>query len=127
MGAVFRHRESAATAYAIASHRCLRLLQWTMALGLLVFIALAASQVVFAASSNNLDKARSDHSAQLESPAPNHAAPQLSPLEAADQARDKYGGHVLNVVLEHDSSGPYYRVKLLDKGRVRVTHVSARQ
>lgn len=98
-----------------------------MALGLLVFIALAASQVVFAASSNSPDQALSDQSAQVESPEPSRATPQLSPLEAADRARDKYGGHVLNVVLAHDASGPYYRVKLLDKGRVRVTHVSARQ
>lgn len=127
MGAISRHRQAAATRYVAGSHRCLVTMQWIVALGLLLFAALAASQVVFAAASHSSGHGQSSHGTQQESLAPSHAAPQLSPLEAADRARDKYGGHVLNVVLEHDSSGPYYRVKLLDKGRVRVTHVSARQ
>lgn len=53
-------------------------------------------------------------------------APNVAPAEAARRASSEYGGRVLNVVLEHGPGGPYYRVKLLDGGRVRVVHVEAR-
>lgn len=127
MGAISRHRQAPSTRHAADSHRFLFALEWIFALSLLLFVALAASQVVFAASSNTGDHGRSGHGMQSESLAPRHAAPQLTPYEAADRARDQYGGRVLNVVLEHGPSGPYYRVKLLDGGRVRVVHVSAAQ
>lgn len=127
MGAIFRHRHAGSTSYAVASHRCLIVLQWIAALGLLLFAALAASQVVLAATSHSRDQAHSSRGAQSDARAPSHAAPQLSPEQAADRAREEYGGRVLNVVLEHGSSGPYYRVKLLDGGRVRVAHVGAGQ
>lgn len=52
--------------------------------------------------------------------------PELAPAQAARQARRQYGGRVLNVVLEQGPSGPYYRVKLLDEGRVRVVDIQAR-
>lgn len=51
--------------------------------------------------------------------------PDISAYEAAERARQRYGGRVLNVVLEQGSSGPYYRVTLLDGGRVRVVHIDA--
>jgi uncharacterized membrane protein YkoI len=50
----------------------------------------------------------------------------VAPGEAARRASREYGGRVLNVVLEDGPGGPYYRVKLLDGGRVRVVHVEAR-
>lgn len=53
-------------------------------------------------------------------------APNVAPGEAARRAAREYGGRVLNVVLEDGPGGPYYRVKLLDGGRVRVVHVEAR-
>jgi uncharacterized membrane protein YkoI len=52
--------------------------------------------------------------------------PNVEPAEAARRASREYGGRVLNVVLEDGPGGPYYRVKLLDGGRVRVVHVEAR-
>lgn len=52
--------------------------------------------------------------------------PNVAPGEAARRARHKYGGRVLNVILEQGASGPYYRVKLLDGGRVRVVRINAR-
>lgn len=52
--------------------------------------------------------------------------PNVEPGEAARRASREYGGRVLNVVLEEGPGGPYYRVKLLDGGRVRIVHVEAR-
>lgn len=52
--------------------------------------------------------------------------PNVAPAEAARRASREYGGRVLNVALEDGPGGPYYRVKLLDGGRVRVVHVEAR-
>ncbi|MES1950814.1 hypothetical protein S4A8_08145 [Salinisphaera sp. S4-8] len=52
--------------------------------------------------------------------------PNVAPAEAARRAAREYGGRVLNVVLEDGPGGPYYRVKLLDGGRVRIVHVEAR-
>lgn len=49
----------------------------------------------------------------------------VSAAQAARTARQEYGGKVLGVILEEDAHAPYYRVKLLDGGRVRVVHVSA--
>lgn|GEM_PF-1399183 len=53
--------------------------------------------------------------------------PNVAPGEAARRATREYGGRVLNVVLEDGPGGPYYRVKLLDGGRVHVVHVEARK
>ena len=55
-----------------------------------------------------------------------HGAPTVSSSEAARIAREREGGKVLNVVLEHGPSGPYYRVKILEHGRVQEVHVDAR-
>ena len=52
--------------------------------------------------------------------------PSLSSSQAAEIARQREGGRVLNVVLEHDSGEPYYRVKILERGRVQVVHIDAR-
>ena len=57
---------------------------------------------------------------------PRHGAPTVSSSQAARIARAREGGKVLNVVLEHGSSGPYYRVKILEHGRVQEVHVDAR-
>lgn len=51
----------------------------------------------------------------------------VSAAQAARAARQEYGGKVLGVILEADARAPYYRVKLLDGGRVRVVHVAAHQ
>lgn len=72
-----------------------------------------------------------------ERPAPNHGtdsrhdaghnAHLRSSSEAARIARDREGGRVLNVILEQGRDGPYYLVKILEQGRVRVVHVDARR
>lgn len=53
--------------------------------------------------------------------------PAITPEQAAQRARDRFGGRVLNVILEHGPGGPYYRVKLLEHGRVRVVDIDARR
>ena len=57
---------------------------------------------------------------------PRRHEPRLSSSQAAEIARQREGGRVLNVVLEHDSGEPYYRVKILERGRVQVVHIDAR-
>lgn len=57
-------------------------------------------------------------SSQKESPA-------QSTEEAASRARDEHNGRVLSVKLEHGQDGPYYRVKLLEQGRVRSVEIDA--
>ncbi|WP_147418167.1 PepSY domain-containing protein [Salinisphaera sp. Q1T1-3] len=54
------------------------------------------------------------------------AAVGISSADAARIARQRAGGRVLNVVLEDGPGGPYYLVKILEQGRVRVVHVDAR-
>ncbi|MGB7757497.1 MAG: PepSY domain-containing protein [Salinisphaera sp.] len=54
-------------------------------------------------------------------------SPAITPEQAAQRARDRFGGRVLNVILEHGPGGPYYRVKLLEHGRVRVVDIDARR
>ncbi len=49
----------------------------------------------------------------------------VSPAQAARSARDQYGGKVLGVTLASEARAPYYRVKLLEGGSVRVVHVAA--
>lgn len=51
--------------------------------------------------------------------------PTIGPEQAAERARARFGGRVLNVILDQGPSGPYYRVKLLQNGRVRVVDVDA--
>lgn len=48
----------------------------------------------------------------------------ISPAQAVRRAQQRYGGRVLNVELVRDGA-PYYRVKLLRNGNVRVVRVSA--
>jgi len=96
----------------------------TMA-ALAVVAVLGASQAALAAPGHHRGAERTHGGMQPESFGASERAPQLSAFEAADRARDEYGGRVLNVRLEHGPSGPYYRVKLLDGGRVRVVHVDA--
>lgn len=49
----------------------------------------------------------------------------VSASQAARAARRKYGGKVLSVMLDTDAKAPYYRIKLLSAGQVRVVHVMA--
>ncbi|WP_423822639.1 PepSY domain-containing protein [Salinisphaera sp. SPP-AMP-43] len=51
----------------------------------------------------------------------------IAPETAAERARQRFGGRVLNVVLERGPGGPYYRVKILEHGRVRVVDIDARR
>lgn len=48
----------------------------------------------------------------------------ISPWEAARQAQQRYGGRVLSVELVR-AGAPYYRVKLLRNGNVRVVRIPA--
>lgn len=48
--------------------------------------------------------------------------PQVSPAQAAQKARQRYGGKVLSVDLV---PGGNYRVKIIDNGNVRVVRVPA--
>lgn len=56
---------------------------------------------------------------------PEQRAPTITPAQAAQRAREHFGGRILNVMLEHGQAGPYYRVKLLKQGRVRVVDIDA--
>lgn len=65
-----------------------------------------------------------DHSTPREKKArPSPKQPRMTAEQAASQARDKYNGRVLSVTLEHDQDDPYYRVKILKQGRVRVVTI----
>lgn len=55
-------------------------------------------------------------SAQREAPAPEH----VSRAQAAEQARQQYGGRVLDVRW----TGSHYRVKLLQSGNVRIVTIA---
>lgn len=72
--------------------------------------------------SHGHDGSKSNHKRQA-SP----QRPAISPEQAAQRARKHFGGRVLNVVLEQGPGGPYYRVKLLERGRVRVVDIDARR
>ena len=69
--------------------------------------------------------ARNDHKAEHRHD--NDQRPAITPEQAAQRARDRFGGRVLNVILERGPGGPYYRVKLLEHGRVRVVDIDARR
>ena len=95
--------------------------------------ALAVSAPAFAQLDGNALRSPLAESAGPGKQRPREAAaresrpkPNVAPGEAARRASREYGGRVLNVVLEDGPGGPYYRVKLLDGGRVRVVHVEAR-
>lgn len=49
----------------------------------------------------------------------------ITPAQAARAARNVYGGRVLGVRLETDVKPPYYRVRLIKKGKMRVVRVTA--
>lgn len=51
-----------------------------------------------------------------------NSAPQVSPAQAAQKARRRYGGKVLSVDLQPSGN---YRVKIIDNGNVRVVHIPA--
>ncbi|KEZ76794.1 PepSY domain-containing protein [Salinisphaera hydrothermalis] len=68
------------------------------------------------------DDSQSDHRKPSSS-----QRPAISPEQAAQRARKRFGGRVLNVILEQGPGGPYYRVKLLERGRVRVVDIDARR
>lgn len=51
----------------------------------------------------------------------------VSPAEAARAARRDYGGRILSVVLVTGAETPYYRVRLLSDGQLRVVHVKAHE
>lgn len=51
----------------------------------------------------------------------------VSAAQAARAARHEYGGKVLSVILAANDDTPYYQVKLLSSGQVRVVHVTAHQ
>lgn len=51
----------------------------------------------------------------------------VSAAQAARAARREYGGKVLGVILEAQDQSPYYQVKLLSGGQVRVVRVTAHQ
>jgi len=54
-----------------------------------------------------------------------NAAPKISPAQAAQRARQEYGGKVLSVDLERNGADPQYRVKIIENGNVRVVRVPA--
>lgn len=78
--------------------------------------------------SGSVDHADHHGSARSERLAPGYAPRDrlISPGEAARRARQRYGGRVLGVELARDGA-PYYRVKLLRDGNVRVVRIPARR
>jgi hypothetical protein len=71
------------------------------------------------------DHSRSDRFAG-ETPSNGSPGRLISPWEAARQAQERYGGRVLSVELVRAGT-PYYRVKLLRNGNVRVVRIPAGQ
>ncbi|HSC68026.1 MAG TPA: hypothetical protein VLC79_10065 [Cellvibrio sp.] len=51
------------------------------------------------------------------------AAPALSPAEAAELVRNKFGGQVMSVNTQHNEKGVIYGVKVLNAGRMRIINV----
>lgn len=104
---------------------------WLAALIVLLLVApLAFAQSSSALRSNMAQAAgpgRDDASRNARADSDVRMQPNVAPGEAARRAAREYGGRVLNVVLEDGPGGPYYRVKLLDGGRVHVVHVEARK
>ncbi|MDN5781820.1 MAG: hypothetical protein L0H23_07325, partial [Luteimonas sp.] len=49
----------------------------------------------------------------------------VTAAQAARAARHEYGGKVLGVQLEDDPEKPYYRVRLISRGRIHVVSVNA--
>ncbi|MCO6441913.1 MAG: hypothetical protein J5I81_12720 [Nitrococcus mobilis] len=76
--------------------------------------------------SGSVDHADHYGSARSERLAPGYAPRDrlISPAEAARRAQQRYGGRVLGVELARDGA-PYYRVKLLRNGNVRVVRIPA--
>lgn len=52
--------------------------------------------------------------------------PAFGPEEAAQRARQRFGGRVLDVTLARSPDGPYYRIRILEHGRVRIVDIDAR-
>lgn len=68
------------------------------------------------------------HDASPESPeeASEVRADDMTAQQAAYHAQDQFGGRVLSVKLEDGDDGPYYQVKLLKHGQVRVVRINTR-
>lgn len=49
----------------------------------------------------------------------------VTAAQAARAARLEYGGRILAVILVTDAESPYYRIKLLGNGQLRVVRVTA--
>lgn len=49
----------------------------------------------------------------------------VTPGMAAASALKQFNGRILNIRLEQDSSGPYYRVRLLHNGQVQAVDIKA--
>jgi len=49
----------------------------------------------------------------------------ISMNQAARRATKEYGGEVLSVILEQQARIPYYQIKLLESGKIRVVHITA--
>lgn len=67
------------------------------------------------------DQPEHDHDKQA-----SNAPPRITASDAARIARERVGGRLLNVMLEQGPDGPYYLVKILKQGRIRVVRVDAR-
>ncbi len=78
--------------------------------------------------SGSVDHVDHHGSARPESLAPGYAPRDglISPGEAARRAQQRYGGRVLGVEFARDGA-PYYRVKLLRNGNVRIVRIPARR
>ncbi|MES1948916.1 hypothetical protein C84B14_16285 [Salinisphaera sp. C84B14] len=117
------------TRHAIAPDIALASLR-LIALALLVLLACPIAQAQF--DGDTLRAPLAEQAGPAHEPAADVAKrearpePNVAPAEAARRASREYGGRVLNVVLEDGPGGPYYRVKLLDGGRVHIVHVEAR-
>lgn len=89
--------------------------------------AYGAAQVESEAIITQTDHSTSEDEAtqQTSDSKPAHHTPIISPSVAAGRALRQFGGRILNMALEQGSHGPYYRVKLLQNGRVQVVHINA--
>jgi len=108
----------------------LSLFCWAAALAAGLFVALPAA--ADGAGTPAADNGQSTQVAEVrQAPPPNSKQVKatiinITAAQAARAARHEYGGKVLGVQLkQNDNDGPFYRVRLISRGRIHVVSINA--
>lgn len=99
----------------------------TLLLGLLTALpAVAATATLAAADSSQATQIAQQNSTPKQTQTRTVTIINVTAAQAARSARHEYGGKVLGVRLEQtDNKPPFYRVRLISRGRVHVVSVNA--